>query len=288
MRNGQVVTTEKTQHLSEQQLSQLIMGKDRTVTHHRISPHGNTSIFEFCSVSTSLSNKRNLKDVSFNVRSGEIFGLAGIEGNGQDELVQVLAQIIPFSGQVQLLGKPLQALTLYEHRQNGFGLIPPDRHREGLVLNFDNALNLILGHHFSNQYQTKGFLKKSEIYKAAETRLKEFDIRPPSPNLLSAHLSGGNQQKLLLAREHSEKTRFLLACHPTRGVDIGAIDFTHQYLLSLVETGIGILLISSDLDELVALSTRLGVMREGQLVSVRNTSDWTKEELGLWMTGAKT
>lgn len=287
MRQGQIVQTAPTSSFTEAKLSQLIMGKDRVVPNRQPPKEFLEPVLNLETVSTSLTHRRNLKDVSLSVQRGEIVGLAGIEGNGQDELVSVLTGLTSFGGSIRFLGEPIGTSNLYELRQKGFGLIPPDRHQDGLVLDFSNADNLMLGHHRSIQYQTKGFLRHSEITRLAHQQMKDFDIRPLAPLMHSSQLSGGNQQKILLAREENDELSFLLACHPTRGVDIGAADFIHQTLMSLANSGTGILLISSDLDELFVLSDRLIVIREGSFVFQKQTSRCTAEELGLWMTGAQ-
>lgn len=285
MRQGQVVKTTPTSLLTETQLSQLIMGKERQGLKKRPIHSFSESILEMSSVSTRLPQTINLRDMGFNVKKGEIVGVAGIEGNGQEELVKVLSQLIPFEGTIQLLNKPLKDLSFYEWRQRGFSFIPPDRLRDGLIADFTNAENLILGHHFSSDYQEKGLFKAAAVKRTAQNRMDRFEIRPNSIEMLSRYLSGGNQQKLLLAREESVHTSFFLACHPTRGVDIGASDFIHKYLLQAANQGAGILLVSSDLDELFSLSDRILVLRGGSIVFETKTDQCSVETLGLQMTG---
>jgi simple sugar transport system ATP-binding protein len=287
MRHGKVVTTQATHELTEQSLSQLIMGRERT-SFSKITPELKSSIvFEARGVCTNTKRHLNLRNVTFQVNAGEIVGLAGIEGSGQDLLVETICQLKPFSGDLFLKEDSLKSKTLYDHRQAGFGLIPLDRHQEGFILGFSNADNLILGHHREPSFQRHWVLQADGISQFAQRRLSDFNIFPADPRLSTGSLSGGNQQKLLFARETEYKLDFFLVCHPTRGVDIGASDFIHSQLLELANRGAGILLVSSDLDELFSLSHRILVMREGTLVANSPTSELSVSNLGLAMIGAQ-
>lgn len=287
MRQGKVVATRPTQELNEDTLASLIMG--RTPLHLK-KPHTSPTeklVLSFKNVTTTESNDCGLKDLSLEVKEKEIVGIAGIEGNGQSALVRVLAQIEKYQGSVQILGEGLLRSSLYSKRQRGFGFIPPDRQQQGLVLSFSNEMNFILGHHRESTFQSGGFLSQNRISAFAKRKIEEFRIHPPQPDLPTSALSGGNQQKLIVARESSTGTRFLLASHPTRGVDIGAIEFIHSHFLKLRDQGAGILLISSELDELLAISDRILVIREGKIVFQTPAETADIKELGLYMTGGK-
>lgn len=288
MKSGRSIRTVDTKELTEQSLSQLIMGRQKTELPRRNrTPHPGSNVLQIDSLSTRSFTSKPLSNFSLSLRPGQILGLAGIEGQGQEELVDVICQLRPFSGTVSLFGQFLQTSPAYSKRQNGFALIPPDRQREGLVLGFSNADNFLLGHQHEPVFQQRGHLNPSKIRSVAQGLMDRFDVRPPNPNLFSRHLSGGNQQKMIIARETHSSVRFLLACHPTRGIDIGSIEFIHSHFLKLADEGAGILLISSDLDELFALSDSIAVIREGTIVFQGTTPDLSLTELGLWMTGAK-
>lgn len=281
MRGGRSIETVDTDQLTEDSLSQLIMGRPRLPLPARKSQQDPApALLEIKSLYTHATSGRNLRDLNLSVHAGQIVGLAGIEGQGQQELVDVLCQIEPFSGTISLLGSPLQATSAYSKRQNGFSLIPPDRQTEGLVLDFSCAENFLLGH------QREPVFKQMDS--VSEELMKTFDVRPNHPQLPSRFLSGGNQQKLVVARETSSPVRFLLACNPTRGIDIGSIEFIHSHFLKLAEKGAAILLISTELDELLALSDSIVVIRDGTIVFESATPNVSLKDLGLWMTGART
>jgi ABC-type uncharacterized transport system ATPase subunit len=228
--------------------------------------------------------------VSFSIPPGEIFGVAGVEGNGQTELIEAIAGLRPVvSGQVMLAGsggalQDLTRATVRERADSGLSHIPEDRHARGLVLDYTVADNLILGlqHHFSRGIR----LDREPITENARRKVAEFDIRPPDPALPARALSGGNQQKVVVAREMGRDFRVLLAAQPTRGVDVGAIEFIHTRLREARSAGKAILLVSADLAEVLALSDRVGVMYGGRLVAVLPRAEASLEVLGRYMTGA--
>lgn len=287
MRQGRVVSTQPTQELNEDSLASLIMGRHPLPLKRPLLSATDKAVLTLKNVTTVKSPDCGLKNVSLEVKEREIVGVAGIEGNGQSALVRVLAQIQKYQGSVNLLEQKLEEMSSYKRRQKGFGLIPPDRQSEGLVLSFSNQLNFILGHHREASFQSHGFYSLTRISAYSKQKMQQFGIHPPLPELKTSALSGGNQQKLIVAREASPETRFLLACHPTRGVDIGAIEFIHSHFLNLKQQGAGILLISSELDELLALSDRILVIRDGEIVFETSTEKAEVKELGLYMTGGK-
>lgn len=223
--------------------------------------------------------------LSFEIRPGEILGIAGVEGNGQTELLEAIAGLRPVQGgTVQLGGRALQGRSVRERADAGLSHIPEDRHRRGLVLDYSIADNLILGrqHHFG----THRGLDRARIEANAAEQVQRFDIRPPMPALPARALSGGNQQKIVIAREMGRDFSMLLAAQPTRGVDVGAIEFIHAQLRAARDAGKGILLVSADLPEVLALSDRIAVMYGGRLVTVLPAAQCTAELLGPYMTGA--
>jgi ABC-type uncharacterized transport system ATPase subunit len=226
-----------------------------------------------------------VNNVSFDIAPGEILGIAGVEGNGQTELLEAIAGLRrPVSGSVFLGERDITSLAVRERADAGLSHIPEDRHRRGLVLEFSIADNLILGrqHHFSS---ARG-LDAARIARNAAAQIQAFDIRPPMASLAARALSGGNQQKIVIAREMGRSFTVLLAAQPTRGVDVGAIEFIHDQLRKARHEGKGILLVSADLPEIIALSDRVAVMYGGRFVTVIAAGDATSERLGPYMTGA--
>jgi general nucleoside transport system ATP-binding protein len=227
-----------------------------------------------------------LQGVSFELRQGEILGVAGVEGNGQSELVEVLAGTRKASGGKILLGdKDVTAYDARDEREAGIAHIPEDRRGAGLVLNYSIAENLILGRQRNSRFAWHHVLLLLDAIRKWATRLvKEFDIRTPSIEVPACALSGGNQQKIIVAREMASQPRVLLASQPTRGVDIGAIEFIHRRIVAERDGGAAVLLVSAELDEVRSLSDRIAVMYEGRIVSVE-PADSPEERLGLLMLG---
>ena len=226
-----------------------------------------------------------VNDLSFEIRPGEILGIAGVEGNGQTELLEAIAGLRRTqSGRIELGAHDLTSLPVRERADRGLSHIPEDRHRRGLVLDYSIADNLILGrqHHFTSG----SGLDLVRIAENAREQVERFDIRPPLASLPARALSGGNQQKIVIAREMGREFQVLLAAQPTRGVDVGAIEFIHAQLRAARDTGKGILLVSADLPEVLALSDRIAVMYGGRFVAVLPAAQCTAELLGPYMTGA--
>ena len=229
---------------------------------------------------------RAVDGVSFRVAPGEILGIAGVEGNGQTELLDALAGLrTATSGSIKIGDVELTALDVRARGDAGLSHIPEDRHRRGLLLEYSVAENLILGqqHHFTR----RGALDRAVIGENARSRIAEYDIRPADPGLPARALSGGNQQKVVIAREMGRAFSVLLAAQPTRGVDVGAIEFIHAQLRRARDEGKAILLVSAELREVLALSDRIAVMYGGRLVTVMPRAEASEEVLGAWMTGAQ-
>ncbi len=223
--------------------------------------------------------------LSFDVQPGEIFGIAGVEGNGQSELLDVIAGLRRAqSGSVHLGVRDVTALDVRSRADAGLSHIPEDRHRRGLILDYSIADNLLLGqqHHFTSSFG----LDHDRIAQHAQTQVRTFDIRPPNPSLAARTLSGGNQQKIVIAREMGRPFTMLLAAQPTRGVDVGAIEFIHAQLRAARTAGKGVLLVSADLSEVLALADRIAVMYEGRFACLLPANACSAELLGPYMTGA--
>jgi len=235
-----------------------------------------------------------VRGVSLAVREGEIVGVAGIEGNGQHELVECLAGLRPArAGRVYLAGHDVTALDVRAHWEAGLAHIPADRLRRGLVPEMTSAENLVLGRQreaalAAPPFGAKVWLGGASLRKRALVPLAEYDVRPPEPRTVAGRLSGGNQQKLVVARELTRRARALIAAHPTRGVDLGAVDAIHRRLLAARDRGLGVLLVSSELSEILALSDRIVVMTGGRVVHETTPASTDERTLGLWMTGRAT
>jgi simple sugar transport system ATP-binding protein len=223
--------------------------------------------------------------VTFAVAPGEILGIAGVEGNGQTELLEALAGLRTVrSGSIEIAHRDATALSVKARGNAGLSHIPEDRHARGLILDYSVAENLILGqqHRFTRGVR----LDRDEILENARRAIAAYDIRPSDPLIAARSLSGGNQQKIVIAREMSRSFQVLLAAQPTRGVDVGAIEFIHARLREARDAGKAILLVSADLAEVLALSDRIAVMYGGKIVAVLPRRAASKEVLGPYMTGA--
>jgi ABC-type uncharacterized transport system ATPase subunit len=223
--------------------------------------------------------------VSFSIAAGEILGIAGVEGNGQTELVEALAGLRDARGTITLAGRDLLPCSVRERGDAGLSHIPENRHERGLVLDYSIAENLILGQ--QHRFTRGATLDAARIMRNARDLIERYDIRPTDPALAARVLSGGNQQKIVVAREMSRDFKVLLAAQPTRGVDVGAIEFVHAQLREARDRGKAILLVSADLAEVLALADRVAVMYGGRFVTVMSRADASPDTLGPYMTGAE-
>jgi len=287
MRRGKVVGHLTTRQTNEEEIATMMVGREvlLRVDKKPATPGAVVMRVENISANTDRGVPA-LKGVSFELRQGEILGIAGVEGNGQSELMEVLAGTRQVTGGRVLLGD--RDITTYDARTErgaGVAFIPEDRRGTGLVLSFSIAENSILGRERSPTFSWNEFVLKLVAIKEWARRLvKEFDIRTPSIEVAARNLSGGNQQKVIVAREMGSKPKVLLAAQPTRGVDIGAIEFIHRRIVQERDEGTAVLLVSAELDEVRSLSDRIAVMYEGRIVSIE-PPDAAEERLGLLMTG---
>lgn len=230
---------------------------------------------------------RSLEDVSFEVAAGEIVGIAGVAGNGQRELLDLLSGLNhPTSGRLLLQGEDITALSRRQRIERGLSMIPQDRQKEGLVLAFDIADNSVLGDHRDGRFASRFKRNFAAIANYAEGLIESFDIRATGVTTSVSNLSGGNQQKVVVAREMTRNPSLLVAAQPTRGVDVGAIEFIHRHIVDLRSQGTAVLLISTELDEVMQLSDRILVMFRGRIVGEVAAAEATREQLGLLMAGA--
>ncbi|MDQ3537878.1 MAG: ABC transporter ATP-binding protein [Actinomycetota bacterium] len=221
-------------------------------------------------------------------RSGEIFGIAGVEGNGQRELVEAIAGMrAPVSGSVAIGGADTAGLSPRRVEALGVGHVPEDRGKHGLVAMFPITDNLVLNRYQRQPFSARGVMQRDAIATHAREQVRAYDIRTPSVDTACGSLSGGNQQKVVVARELSEDLRLLLVSQPTRGLDVGSIEFIHSQIVARRDAGAAVLLVSAELDEILSLSDRIGVLYRGRLVAVMDRADATRDELGLLMAGAR-
>jgi simple sugar transport system ATP-binding protein len=287
MRRGQVVGHLVTSETSEQEIARMMVGRDVLLRVEKSEAKvGPVALKVDHLVAESDRGVAALRDVSFEVHQGEILGIAGVEGNGQSELVEVLAGTRSSTGGQVLLGdRDITNLGARAIRSAGVSHIPEDRRGAGLILNYSVADNLVLGRQRSARFTWRGIvLRLQAILNWAKRLIQAFDIRTPSPEAAARTLSGGNQQKIIVAREMSGEPRVLLAAQPTRGVDIGAIEFIHRRIVEQRDAGAAVLLVSAELDEIRSLADRIAVMYEGRIVSIEPAGT-SEARLGLLMTG---
>ncbi len=291
MRRGEMVATRTTRDTSVEELAELMVG--RRVLLRVEKGEAKPADVKLSVKNLTVRDSRGVTmvdDVSFDVRAGEIVGIAGVAGNGQSELLEAISGIRRAkSGTVLLNGRPIDVTgnaDPAELRKSGLAHVPEDRHHVGLVLKFEESENAILGYHDDPKYR-KGFLLDIDAIRAeAEEKIAAYDIRPPNPRLKTANFSGGNQQKIVLAREMERNPDVLIIGQPTRGVDVGAIEFIHKRIIEMRDQGKAVVLVSVELDEIRALSDRILVMFAGRVVGER-APDATEGELGLLMAGVE-
>ena len=294
MRAGQTVTRLRTSDTSPAAIAKAMVGRDvalaldadGAISEHASPNVGASPALELRGVRIDTPRRKAVVNgVSFIIKPGEILGIAGVEGNGQTELIEAIAGLRSVSdGTILLDGTDITTTCVRDRGDSGLSHSPEDRHRRGLILDYTLADNLVLGrqHHFVK----RGALDSDRIAENARAHISEFDIRPPDASLLARALSGGNQQKIVVAREMGRDFRVLLAAQPTRGVDVGAIEFIHDRIRRARNEGKAVLLVSADLAEVLALSDRIAVMYGGKLVAMLPRAQASTEILGPYMTGA--
>lgn len=291
MRDGKVVGRVQTKDTNAAELARMMVGREVLLRVEKPEPKiGEPELVVSNLTLTKRDGSKPINDVSFQVRKGEIVGIAGVEGNGQTELIEALAGLIEpgnLSGEINFEGKNITRTGARSRRELGVAHIPEDRHRRGLLLDFTLAENSILGVHYRPPIAAAlggVFLDESAIHQRVTEIIKNFDVRPPNEMLPAKSLSGGNQQKLIIGREFHVDPKLLLVSQPTRGVDIGAIEFIHRKLVGLRDSGCAVLLVSAELEEVTSLSDRLLVIHQGKIVGEVDPKVATLEEIGLLMT----
>ncbi len=289
MRGGRVVGSTTPKETNEAKLASMMVGREviLTVRKEAAKPGKETLHVEDLHVEDDRGLEA-VRGISFDVRAGEILGVAGVQGNGQTELAEALTGLRPIkSGKVILAGKDVSGKSPRPITEAGMGNIPEDRQRHGLVLSYSVADNMVLCSYYLPPFAQGPILQQQAVDANARELIKEYDVRTPSPYVPAGKLSGGNQQKVIVARELSRPVKLLLASQPTRGLDVGSIEYIHKEIVAMRDRGVGVLLISAELDEIMSLSDRIAVMFQGQIMDVLDAKQADKESLGLLMAGIK-
>ena len=292
LRKGRYIGTVDVADTTKEELSRMMVGRDVEFAVHKEESVPKDVILqvEGLTVASKLHNNNAVKHVSFNVRGGEIVCIAGIDGNGQTELVYGLTGLEPVKeGKIALKGQDITHAPIRKRSTMGMSHIPEDRHKHGLVLDYTLEDNMVLQRYFEPDFVSgAGFLKRKAIRAYAERLIEQYDVRSgQGPVTIARSMSGGNQQKAIVAREIDKDPDLLIAVQPTRGLDVGAIEYIHHQIVAQRDAGKGVLLVSLELDEVMSLSDRILVMYEGEIVGELDPKTTTVEELGLYMAGAK-
>ena len=291
LRKGKCIGTVNVKETTKEELSRMMVGRDVSFVVEKDEAKAGEVVLDVQGVTVpSRIHKNNaVKDVSFQVRRGEIVCLAGIEGNGQSEFVAALTGLERMSaGRISLCGRDVSAAPIRKRSRLGMSHIPEDRHKHGLILDYTLEENLVLQRYWQPEFQSRGFIRKGEVRQYANHLIDQYDIRAgQGPVTVVRSMSGGNQQKAIIAREIDKGPELLVAVQPTRGLDVGAIEYIHKQLVAQRDAGKAVLLVSLEMDEVMNVSDRILVMYEGEIVGELDPKTTTVEELGLYMAGAK-
>lgn len=291
LRKGKYIGTVNTQNTNKQELSNMMVGRPVQLEIHKKDAVPGETVLDVRNLTVPSKIHKNdaVRGVSFQVHKGEILCIAGIDGNGQTELIHGLTGLEKASaGKITLCGEDISNASIRKRSQTGMAHIPEDRHKHGLVLGYTLEQNLVLQKYKEPRFQNHGFIRFGEVRKYAEKLIEEYDVRSgQGPITIARSMSGGNQQKAIIARELDRDEPLVVAVQPTRGLDVGAIEHIHAQLVAERDEGKAILLVSLELDEVLGLSDRILVIYEGELVGELDPKHTTPEELGLYMSGAK-
>jgi simple sugar transport system ATP-binding protein len=291
LRKGKCVGTVDIKDTTKEELSRMMVGRDIsfTVDKKEAAPGEVVLSVDHLTVPSGKGKKNAVEDVSFEVKAGEIVCIAGIDGNGQTELVSALTGLEKLSkGKITLCGNDITKVNIRKRSKAGMSHIPEDRHKYGLVLDYTLEDNLVLQRYWQPEFQRNGFIKQQEVRRYADKLIDKYDVRSGQGSVtIVRSMSGGNQQKAIVARELDKEHKLLVAVQPTRGLDVGAIEFIHKQLVASRDAGEAVLLISLELDEVMDVSDRILVMYEGEIVGELDPKTNTVQELGLYMSGAK-
>ncbi len=288
LRRGKTMGTVKPEESTEQSLADLMVGRAVELTVKKTEAHPQQPILTVQNLFVRDDRENEtVKGVSFTLRAGEVLGVAGVQGNGQTELVEALTGLRQVeSGSINLLGEEVANASPRHITEMGVGHIPEDRQRDGLVLSYPIRDNMVLNTYYRKPFAHGVVIDERAVLAAADKRVKEYDVRTPSIYATAGTLSGGNQQKVIVAREFSRPNKLLVASQPTRGLDVGSIEYIHRRIIEQRDGGTAVLLVSTELDEIRALSDRIAVMFEGRIVAIVKANEISKDQLGLLMAGA--
>jgi general nucleoside transport system ATP-binding protein len=287
LRGGRVVGSAVPAHTNAAELARMMVGREVILNVNKKPAQPGAPVLDVSELSV-LDDRQQTKveAVTFSVRAGEVLGVAGVQGNGQTELVEAITGLRTVAGgKVAIDGKDTTKASPRQIVESGVAHVPEDRQRDGLVLSYPVADNLVLNTYYLPPFASGVTLHESVILATAEERVAQFDIRTPSVKTLTSSLSGGNQQKVIVAREFSRPIKLLVASQPTRGLDVGSIEYIHQRLIDKRDQGCAVLLVSPELDEIMSLSDRIAVMYRGRIVTIVDADSATREQIGLWMAG---
>ena len=292
LRKGKYIGTVETKNTTMEELSAMMVGRNVNFHVDKEPSHPGDVVLDVqhMTVASRTHGNNAVKDVSFQVRRGEIVCIAGIDGNGQTELVYGLTGLEPLvSGRIMMDGKDITKASIRKRSMSGMSHIPEDRHKHGLVLDYSLEYNMILQTYFESRFTDRiGFLRRKNIREYSDRLIEQYDVRSGQGSVTPARsMSGGNQQKAIIAREIDKQPEMLVAVQPTRGLDVGAIEYIHKQLVAQRDAGKAVLLISLELDEVMDVPDRILVMYEGEIVGELDPKTTTQEELGLYMAGAK-
>ena len=291
LRKGKYIGTVNIADTTKEELSNMMVGRDVkfAVDKDEAKPGDTVLKIDNMCVKSGTGKKDSVHNVSLSVREGEIVCIAGIDGNGQTEFIHALTGLSKVeSGSIELLGEDITNKSIRYRNTHGMSHVPEDRHKHGLVLDYSLEENLVLQRYFEPTFQKNGFIRFDEVRAYAEKLIEKFDVRSGQGAITTSRsMSGGNQQKAIIAREMDREHRLLIAVQPTRGLDVGAIEYIHKQIVNSRDKGTGVLLVSLELDEVMSLSDRILVMYEGEIVGELDPKMTTVQELGLYMAGAK-
>ncbi|EDZ55041.1 sugar ABC transporter, ATP-binding protein [Bacillus cereus H3081.97] len=284
---GKGIGTVDVAETDEHKLAELMVGRQVNFKTEKIEAKPMEEVLSIANLIVHDTRKLPaVKGLDLTVRAGEIVGIAGIDGNGQSELIEAITGLRKVeSGSIAIKGKEITNWPVRRITEEGIGHIPEDRHKHGLVLDFSVRDNIVLQTYYKNPFSKKGILNFSKITEKAKALIEQFDVRTPSEQTLARALSGGNQQKAIIAREVDRNPDLLIAAQPTRGLDVGAIEFIHKKLIEQRDNGKAVLLLSLELDEILNVSDRVAVIYEGKIVAIVDAKETNEQQLGLLMAG---
>lgn len=289
IRRGKIIDTVDTNNTDTEALAEMMVGRKVNLVTDKEEKQAGDVILSIKNL--KVKDNRDLeavKDVSFNVHASEVLAVAGVDGNGQTELIEAITGLREVEkGQVILDGNDITKSSTKQIINCGVGHIPEDRHKRGLVLSHNLAENMILGYHFKEPFSKNGVMNYDKIHEHAKVLIEEFDVRTPDENVKASALSGGNQQKAIIARELYKDPRLLIAAQPTRGLDVGAIEFVHKKIIECRDNGQAVLLVSLELDEVMNLADRIAVIYDGKILDIVDAKDATEKQLGILMAGGQ-